>query len=278
MLNHQTVEKLTAMKLTAMAEEYRRQLEAPAMDALSIEERIAMMVDAEWLARDNKRVNRLIKKANLSNSGALFADIDYRPQRKLDRAYIARLSDFAWTRDAKNIIFTGPTGTGKTWLACAFGHEACRKGLRVAFYRVNRLLGEMIRTDANDSLFKLLAKLRKADILILDDWGLTTLTPIESRYLLEIFEDRYSRLSTIFSAQLPVSKWHALFEDPTVADAVLDRIVHNSHRIELAGASLRASPDKVKTLTAPCSAQGQKTYVINIDENTQALSEGGEGQ
>jgi DNA replication protein DnaC len=273
MLNYQTVEKLSAMKLSAMVGEYRRQMELPTMDALSFDERIAMMVDVEWYARDTRRINKRVKDAKLAHSHALFADIDYRPQRKLDRAYIARLSDFSWVRAAKNILLTGCTGTGKTWLSCAFGNEACRKGLRVAFYRVNRLLDEV--AAANDGQLRLLAMLRKIDILVLDDWGLTTLSPKEGRFLLEIFEDRYSRLSTIICAQLPVSKWHALFEDATLADAVLDRIIHNSYRIELAGSSLRAAPDNINKDAASCDAQSQNTRSKNIDINMPCESDGG---
>ena len=244
MLTKQTAEKLRSMKLPAMAAEYIRQTETPAMDALGFDERLAMMVDAEWLSRDNSRIQRLIKEANLRISTACFADIDYRSSRKLDRAYIARLTDFTWAKEAKNLFFTGATGTGKTWLACAFGMEACYKGLRVKFCRVSRLLNELAAASNTGTIDKLLARLKKADILILDDWGLMTLNTLESRHLYDVFEDRCNEHSIIISAQLPVSKWHGLFEDSTVADAVLDRVVHNSYRIELHGPSLRPSAGK----------------------------------
>ena len=232
------------MRLPAMAAEFERQLDSPAMDTLSFDERMGMIVDAEWLSKEGNRIQKLTKAANLRFSGTCFADIDYRPSRKLDRAHIARLSDFEWAKAARNIILTGATGTGKTWMACAFGAEACRLGHSVYFYRVNRLLGDMAQASTTGTIFKLLAKIRKCHILVLDDWGLTTLTPLESRFLLEIFEERYGEGATIISAQLPVSKWHDLFEDSTVADAVLDRIIHNSHRIELHGPSLRPTADK----------------------------------
>jgi DNA replication protein DnaC len=232
------------MKLPAMATEYLRQAETPDMAALDFDERAGMMTDTEWLSRENNRIRKLTKAANLRVSGACFSDLDYRPARKLDRAYIARLTDFAWVRDAKNMIITGATGTGKTWLACAFGAEACRKGVRTVFYRVSRLLNELTVAQGSGNLSKALAKLKKSDILILDDWGLTALNPLEGRLLLEVFEDRFGEHATIISAQLPVSKWHGLFEDSTVADAVLDRLVHNSYRIELQGPSLRPSADK----------------------------------
>jgi len=244
MLNNQTAQKLRTMRLPVMAAEFERQLDSPAMDTLSFDERMGMIVDAEWLSKEGNRIQKLTKAANLRFSGTCFADIDYRPSRKLDRAHIARLSDFEWAKAARNIILTGATGTGKTWMACAFGAEACRLGHSVYFYRVSRLLGDMAQASATGTIYKLLAKIRKCHILVLDDWGLTTLTPLESRFLLEIFEERYGEGATIISAQLPVSKWHDLFEDSTVADAVLDRIIHNSHRIELHGPSLRPAADK----------------------------------
>jgi DNA replication protein DnaC len=209
------------------------------MDALSFDERLGMLIDAEWTARYNNRIKRLVTGAKLRVSNACFADLDYRPSRKLDRAYVARLSDLAWIRDAKNVLITGATGTGKTWLACAFGNEACRRGFRVAYYRVNRLLDELTAASGSSDLIKLLTKLKKMDLLILDDWGMSVLNPREGRLLLDVFEERYGERSTLIAAQLPVSKWHAVFEDPTTADAALDRVVHSSYRFELQGPSLR---------------------------------------
>ena len=191
MLINQTSEKLRSMKLPAFAAEYIRQTELPNIDALTFDERVGMLTDAEWLSRENSRIKRLTREANLRISTACFADIDYRPSRKLDRAYIARMTDFAWVKEAKNLIITGATGTGKTWLACAFGSEACRKGIRVAFYRVSRLINELTIANGSGGLHKLFAKLKKSDILVLDDWGLTTLSATDGRYLLEVFEDRY---------------------------------------------------------------------------------------
>jgi len=244
MMIHQTADKLRAMRVPAMAAEYIRQSELPVMSALDFDERVGMMADAEWLSRDNNRVKRLTKEAKLRYPAACFADIDFRPSRKLDRAYIARLTDFAWVKDARNMILTGSTGTGKTWIACAFGAQACRIGMRVRFYRVNRLLGEMAVAAGTGCADKFLDKLKKCDILILDDWGLSSLTPIEGRFLHEVFEDRCGERSTIISAQLPVSEWHGLFEDRTVADAVLDRVVHNSYRFELQGPTMRLTVDR----------------------------------
>lgn len=236
---NQTAEKLRAMRLPAMAAEYVRQSELPAMSALDFDERIGMMTDAEWLSRDNNRIKRLTKAANLRVSTACFADIDYRPSRKLDRAYIARLTNFTWVKEARNLILTGCTGTGKTWLACAFGAEACQMGLKVAFYRLNKLLNEMAVATGTGCVDGFLAKLRKHEILILDDWGMASINLLEGRLLHDLFEERFGVKSTIIAAQVPVDKWHGLFEDRTAADAVLDRIVHNSHRLELQGPSLR---------------------------------------
>jgi DNA replication protein DnaC len=240
MLTNQTASKLRAMKLPAMALEYLRQMESPGMVSLDFDERLCMMVDSEWLSRENNRIKKLTKDANLRFSDACFADIDYRPSRKLDRQAIARLSDFSWVSEKRNLIITGATGTGKTWLACAFGHEACRMGIRTVFYRVSRLINELALGAGSGSLPKTLARLAKTDILILDDWGLNVINPQESRLLLEVFEDRYNRHSTVIAAQVPVAKWHGLFEDSTLADAILDRLVHSSYRFELQGHSMRS--------------------------------------
>jgi len=244
MMIHQTAEKLRNMRLPAMAAEYIRQSELPSMSALDFDERVGMMTDAEWLSRDNNRVKRLTKEAMLRYPDACFADIDFRPSRRLDRAYIARLTDFAWAKESRNIILTGSTGTGKTWLACAFGAQACRIGLRVRFYRVNKLLSEIAVAAGTGCADKFLDKLNKCDILILDDWGLSALTLLEGKFLHEVFENRCGEKSTIISAQLPVSEWHGLFEDGTVADAVLDRIVHNSYRLELQGPTMRLAANR----------------------------------
>jgi len=274
MLIHQTTQKLRDMKLNAMAAEYTRQYEIPAISALDFDERLAMITDAEWLSRENNRIKKRLKEANLRFPDATLADIDYRPSRKLDRAYIARLSDFAWVKQAKNLILTGCTGTGKTWLACAFGSHACRIGLHVAFYRLNRLLNDLSVASSSGGLDKLFAKLKKTDLLILDDWGLAMLNPLQGRFLLELFEIRYGETSTIFSAQLPVANWHALFDDSTVADAILDRVVHNSYRIELQGPSIRSVnlnpsiPAATDPLNAKSLAGHGDSILVSLCSNT----------
>jgi DNA replication protein DnaC len=239
---NQTLEKLTAMRLSVMEQEVRRQMELPAMAELSFEERLSMLVDAEWLSRQNKKLHRLLKAANLRNPEACLEDVNYAASRKLERAQVARLSDLSWVGEGRNLFITGACGTGKTWLASAFGNAACRQGLRTQSLRVNRLLGDLLAARNNGTWVALLASLKKPDLLILDDFGLSPLDPPHCRDLLEIVDDRYGRGSILVTAQLPVDRWHSLFEDPTIADAVLDRLVHKAYRIALHGPSMRHIP------------------------------------
>jgi DNA replication protein DnaC len=243
---YQTLEKLSAMRLSVMQQEFRRQMELPAMAELSFEERLSMLVDAEWLSRQNQKLRRLLKAANLRNPEACLEDVDYAAGRKLDRAQVARLSGLSWIREGRNLFITGPCGTGKTWLASAFGNAACRQGLTVQSLRVNRMLADLVTARNNGTWTKLLASLKKPELLILDDFGLSPLDPLHCRDLLEIVDDRYDHGSILITAQLPVSGWHGVFEDATLADAVLDRLVHNAHRIALHGPSMRhkLSPDE----------------------------------
>lgn len=243
MLDNQTIEKLVSMKLSSMGREFRRQLESPDITALSFEERFGMLVDAEWTARHNSRLTRLLRLASLRIQAACLEDLDFDPRRKLDRAYVTRLADCSWIHEHRNLIITGATGTGKTYLASAFGNSACRQGFKVKYYRVNRLLSNLAVGRGDGSYNKLMRELKKADLLILDDWGMAVLDPVCGRDLLEVVEDRFEYRSTIISAQLPVKDWHSLFEDSTVADAVLDRLVHNAYRFELQGPSKRCQDD-----------------------------------
>ena len=241
MMTNQTIAKLTEMRLSAMAEEYRRQTELPAMSSLAFDERFSLMVEAEWRERYNSRIARLLKAARLRCPSACLEDIDFAAERHLDRALVARLADMSWLAENRNLFITGACGTGKTWIASAFGNAACRLGKRVATHRVSRLLDELCAARSNGSWGKLLAAVRKPDLLILDDFGLDSLDTVQCRDLLEIAEDRHDLGSTLITAQLPVAQWHDVFEDATIADATLDRIVHNAYRIELKGPSRRAA-------------------------------------
>ena len=236
---NQTLLKLVEMRLSAMEKEIRRQLELPVMTELSFEERLGMIVEAEWYDRYNARIRRLLKDAKLRCPSACLEDIDLSAERNLDRALVARLSDMSWLALKRNLFITGPCGVGKTWIASAFGNAACRSGKRVATYRVSRLLDDMRGTRVNGTWGKKLVTLKKLDLLILDDFGLERLDTNQCRELLEIVEDRHDSGSFIVTAQLPVAQWHGVFEDSTLADATLDRIVHNSYRLELKGPSRR---------------------------------------
>lgn len=236
---NQTLDKLSSMKLRAMEQEYRRQVELPANATLSFDDRLAMMVDAEWLAKANNRLQRFLREASLREQAATLEDMSFDVRRCLDKAAIGRLADCGWIKEGRNLIVTGATGTGKTYLVSAFGNAACRKSLKVRSYRVNRLLTDLAIGRGDGSYNRLLNELKKPDPLILDDFGMASLDPSSCRDLLEVVDDRHGRKSTVISAQLPVAKWHGVFEDATIADAVLDRVINNAHRIELKGPSLR---------------------------------------
>ena len=208
-------------------------------NTLSFEERFAMICDAEWINRQNNRLKRLLSKAGLRIQGASLEDLDFEARRNLDRGLVSRLADMAWLYESRNLIITGASGTGKTYLACAFGNQACRRGFKAKYYRAGRLLTDLNIGQGDGSYNKILKELKRSDLLILDDWGLALFDPSNSRDLLEVIEDRYGYRSTIISGQLPVKNWHELFEDSTVADAILDRLVHNAYRFELKGPTRR---------------------------------------
>ena len=239
MMMNQTISHLIGMRLPAMEAEFRRQSELPAMGSLPFDERFSLIVEAEWRRKHNAKIGRMLKAASLRCPDACLEDIDFDEVRKLDPALIARLSDMAWLADGRNLFITGASGVGKTWIASAFGNAACRLGKRVLTHRMSRLLDELRAARANGMWAKLLDSLKKPDLLILDDFGLDRLDTVHCRDLYEIVEDRLRFGSILITAQLPVAQWHSIFEDATVADAVLDRIVHNAYRIELHGPSRR---------------------------------------
>ena len=240
MLNQQTKEKLSWMHMATFVREYSRQMEDPSCAQLTFDERFGMLVDAEYTSRQNKSLQNLLKKAKLRQQACL-EDIDYAPDRLLNRDQLRQLSTGLWIREKQNLILTGATGTGKSYLACAFGNMACRQGIKTRYFRVPRLLTDLSIARGDGSYNKLMTELKKNDLLILDDWGLNTLDPLACRDLLEVVEDRYEERSTLIASQLPVSSWYEIFQDSTIADAILDRLVHAAYRIELSGASRRAA-------------------------------------
>ena len=238
MTNQQTLQSLRALKLQGMADAFAQQLEQPNTRQLSFEERLALLVDRERTHRDNRRLQRLLRSARFKQL-ACVEEIDYQAMRGLERSQVVSLINCDWVRAHQNLHITGPTGTGKSWLACAFGQAACRQGLSVRYERTGRLLDELRIARGDGSYSKLMRQLARLDLLILDDLGLKPLTQTERHDLLEIIEERHDLHSTIITSQLPISSWHSYLNEPTIADALLDRLLTNAHRIELKGESLR---------------------------------------
>ena len=238
MLNQPTLNTLHALKLTGLAEAYAQQLEQPEVQRLSFDERLALLVDRELTYRESRRLRRLLQLARLRQQ-ACIEDIDYQHKRGLDRQVVAALNHCDWILKHHNLHITGPTGCGKSWLACAFGNQACRQGLTVRYERTPRLLDQLRIARGDGSYHKKLAILAKIELLILDDFGLKPLQQQERHDLLEIIEDRHGLHSTLLTSQLPVSAWHEYLNDPTVADALLDRLLQGAHRLELKGESMR---------------------------------------
>lgn len=238
-MTHQTLTQLRTLKLDGMARALEEQFTVTASDSLSFEERLGLLVDREITWRNSKRLDRLLKAARLKSVNACLEDIDYRASRSLDRRLIATLASGDWIRNAQNLILTGKTGVGKTWLACALCHQACRQGFSVQYLRLPRLFEEFRVAHGDGSFGRRLAQLAKTDVVICDDWGLTPLDQAARSDLLELLDDRVGTRSTIVTSQLPVEHWHTYLADPTLADAILDRLVHQAHKLDLKGGSLR---------------------------------------
>jgi DNA replication protein DnaC len=247
MLTNPTLETLKSLKLHGMLEALEEQQQTPTIQALSFEERVALLVDRERIYRDNQRRTRLLRGARLKVAEASLEDINYKAARGLDKRQIATLATGEWIRRAQNLLITGATGSGKTWIACALAQQTCRQGDSVLYYRVPRLLEELRISHGDGSYIKFLKALSKASLIVLDDWGLTALSAQDRADLLEILDDRVNTGSTLIASQLPVDTWHAYLGEPTLADAILDRLVHHSHRIELKvpGESMRKTPRPV---------------------------------
>ncbi len=246
MLNEQTFEKLYQMKLNGMAEALKEQLSQPDINQLAFDERLSLLVDRQWTWKENKRLDRLLRNAKLKLN-ACIEDIDYKRARGIDKSVILSLAGCEWIRQIQNIIITGPTGVGKTWLACAMANLACRRGHSALYVRTPRLLQQLVIAKADGTYVKIMNKLAKAKVLIIDDLGLAPLADSERRDLLEVIEDRYELCSTIITSQLPIDLWHDNIGDPTIADAILDRLVHNSHKITLKGGSMRRKKTQKKS-------------------------------
>ena len=234
MLIHPTTQKLEQLGLMAMARALDEQRRTPDIAALSFEERLALLIDAEALQRENKRLASRLKFAGLRQN-AVVEDLDTRTPRGLDKALFAKLATGAWIHAAENLIVVGSTGLGKSWLSCALAHNACRDDRSVLYYRVPRLFDALALARGDGRHARLMKTLARAKLLVLDDWGLAHLTPEQGHDLLEIVDDRHGRGSTIITSQLPVEHWHDVIANPTIADAILDRLVHNAHRLTLTG-------------------------------------------
>ena len=251
MLNHPTLDKLQDLRFTGMAKALTEQMALPDIEDLSFEERLGLLIDREATEREDRRLQTRLRQAKLKQN-ACIEDIDFKQPRGLDKSLILDLAQCQWIKRHLNLLITGPTGVGKTWVACALAQKACREGFTSLYLRLPRLLQELPIAKGDGTYTRLLTRLAKVDVLILDDWGLSKLIAEQRRDLLEILEDRHDTRSTIVTSQLPLDQWHHIIGDPTLADAILDRLVHNAYKINLKGESMR----KRKTiLTAPTHSE-----------------------
>lgn len=238
MLVHPTLLKLEQMRLSGMAAALRDQFDMPDIESMSFMDRLGLIVDHEEAVRGDRRLARRLHTAQLRIPASM-ANLDYRTSRGLDKRLMLHLASCQWIRRRQNVIITGPTGVGKSYVACALAHKACLENFNVRYTRLSRLLESLQLAREDGSYLKVMKQLCRMDVLILDDWGLHPIRPIPQRDLMELLDDRYTVRSTIVTSQYPMDKWHEIMEDPTLADAILDRIVNNAHKIELMGESMR---------------------------------------
>ncbi len=248
MLDHPTHALLREMKLDGMAEAFEELQAQDAAADLSHAEWLGLLIDREAANRTTKRFQTRMRAAKLRHVGAAIEDVDYKTPRKLDKALFQQLAAGRWIAEKRNLLITGPCGVGKTWLACALGQKACRDNTTVIYRRLPRLFAELELAHGDGRFPRIFRQLVKADLLILDDWGPERLTANQRRDMMEIVEDRYGSSSTIITSQLPVEAWHDVIDEPTFADAILDRIVHNAHRLNLDGPSMRKTHDAPKSV------------------------------
>lgn len=239
MLTEPTLDKLKQLTLFAMADAFIEQQRKPEVNGLEFDERFSLLVDAEWMLRQNKRIQRRLKEAKLKLTQACVEDVDGSTARGIEKAMVLKLGTCAFIEEHRNVLITGMTGTGKSFLACALGQQACRKGYRVLYRRAGRLYDELAHAKADGSLGRMLARIAKIDVLVLDDFGLGAMREGDRHVLLEVLEDRYGSRSTIITSQLPPDAWHDYIHDPTVADSICDRVIHNAYRVALKGPSRR---------------------------------------
>lgn len=244
-MKQETIEKLKSLSLAGFVQALREQDESPKYIAMSFEQRLSFLVDSEFLRRKNNRIQAALRSACLKTNASI-EELDYAAQRNLKKSLISELSDCSWIRKTQNIIITGPTGVGKSFLASALAEKACRLEFKALHIKINELLRQIALAHAEGTYPRLVVKLSKIPLLIIDEWLRNPLPPEHAREILDLIDERYQKLSTVFCSQLPVKNWHQAIHDPTAADAILDRIIHNSHRIELSGDSLRKN-QKEKT-------------------------------
>lgn len=246
MMHHPTLDKLQQLKLTGMLRALQEQDGIPDIRTMPFEERLGLMVDREMTERDNRRMQTRLRMAKLKQNSAL-EDIDFKTARGLDRSLIMKLAGCEWVAEHLNVLITGATGLGKTFLACALAHKACREGYSSHYVRLTRLFQELDIGRADGRYAKMMRQFAKADVMIIDEWGLAVLTDQHRRDLLEILDDRYNMRATIITSQLPIAHWHEAVGDPTLADAILDRVVHNAYKINLSGKTMRKEIEKLTT-------------------------------